>query len=78
MHYKVFLDEATLLTSQLFFPDGASEAMFQAIPYRGAPARRTPQRHGRRRGARPRAFARVSQADGGWRAELVIGVMPDS
>ena len=80
MHYKVFLDEATLLTSQLFFPDGASEAVFQAAPYRGRAGAQdtTNATDGIARRAGPRAFARVAQADGGWRAELVIGVMPGS
>ena len=78
VHYKVFLDEATLLTSQLFFPDGASEAVFQATPYRGRAGTQdtTNATDGIARRAGPRAFARVAQADGGWRAELVIGVMP--
>ncbi len=34
IHYKVFLDEATVLTSQLFFPDGASETVFRDAAYR--------------------------------------------
>ena len=53
VHYKVFLDEATLLTSQLFFPDGASEAVFRGTPYRGrAGDAGHHQRHGRHRAAR--------------------------
>ena len=65
VHYKVFLDEATLLTSQLFFPDGASEAVFRGAPTATAPGRRTPTNanDGIARRAGPRAFARVAQAD---------------
>ena len=79
VHYKVFLDEATLLTSQLFFPDGASEAVFRAGPYRERAGAQdtTNATDGIARRAGPRAFARVAQADRGWRAELVVGVAPD-
>ena len=76
IHYIVFLDESTLLTSQLFFPDGASEVVFRAEPYSGrAGAQETTNANdGIARRAGPRAFARVAQAGGGWRAELVVGV----
>jgi protocatechuate 3,4-dioxygenase beta subunit len=78
VHYKVFLDETSVLTSQLFFPDGASEAVFRAEPYRSRAGRQETDNAGdgiaRRAGAA--AFARVVQAGEGWRAELVVGVEP--
>ncbi len=76
IHYMVFLDEKTVLTSQLFFPDGASEAVFRGAPYRGRAAGQdtTNASDGIARRAGPRAFARVAEARGGWRAELVVGV----
>jgi protocatechuate 3,4-dioxygenase beta subunit len=78
VHYKVFLDEGTLLTSQLFFPDGASEAVFRGPAYRGRAAAQdtTNSTDGIARRAGPRAYARVTQAGSGWRAQLVVGVAP--
>ena len=75
VHYKVFLDEATLLTSQLFFPDGASETVYRGGPYRERAAAQdtTNADDGIARRAGPRAFARVAQGAGGWRADLVVG-----
>jgi protocatechuate 3,4-dioxygenase beta subunit len=76
VHYRAFLDERTLLTSQLFFPDGASEAVFRDRPYRARAAGQdtTNASDGIARRAGPRAYARVTRAGGGWRAELVVGV----
>lgn len=35
IHYKVFLDENTLLTSQVFFPDALSDYLYRSVaPYR--------------------------------------------
>lgn len=34
IHYKVFLDEVTVLTSQIFFPDALSQYLYQSVaPY---------------------------------------------
>jgi hypothetical protein len=76
----IFLDDSTLLTSQLFFPDGASEVVFRAEPYRSrAGAQETTNANdGIARRAGPRAFARVTQAGGAWRAEIVVGVAPEA
>jgi protocatechuate 3,4-dioxygenase beta subunit len=78
VHYKVFLDETSVLTSQLFFPDGASETVFRAEPYRGRAARQDTDNasDGIVRRAGTAAFARVVQAGEGWRAELVVGADP--
>jgi protocatechuate 3,4-dioxygenase beta subunit len=80
IHYMILLDDSTLLTSQLFFPDGASEVVFRAEPSRGrAGAQETTNAtDGIARRAGPRAFARVTQAGGGWRAEIVVGVAPEA
>ena len=66
VHYKVFLDERTVLTSQLFFPDGASETVFRGPAYRARAAGQdtTNATDGIARRAGPRAFARVTQAGG--------------
>ena len=76
VHYKVFLDAGTMLTSQLFFPDGASEAVFEGANYRDRAAGQdtTNATDGIARRAGPRAFAGISRAGEMWRAELVVGV----
>ena len=78
IHYKVFLDERTVLTSQLFFPDGASETVFRDAAYRARAAGQdtTNATDGIARRAGPRAYARVTQTEAGWGAELVVGVAP--
>ncbi len=78
VHYRVFLDERTLLTSQLFFPDGASEAVFRDPAYRERAAAQdtTNATDGIARRAGRTAYARVTQEGGGWRAELVVGMAP--
>ena len=66
------------MTSQLFFPYGASEAVYRAAPYlaRGAVQDTNNASYGIARAAGPRAFARVVEAAGRWQAELVVGVLP--
>ena len=68
----------TVLTSQLFFPDGASEVVFLTPPYRERAAAQDTDnaRDGIARRAGPATFARVARAGAGWRAELVVGVDP--
>ena len=75
-HYRNCLDERALMTSQLFFPDGASEAVFSAAPYQARAAGQdvTNATDGIARRAGPRSFARVAEAGGGWEAALVVGV----
>ena len=79
VHLMVFLDEATVLTSQLFFPDGASEAVFRAAAYRaprgGAGHHQRHRRHRPPRRAGPPSPASCRPAPG-WRAELVVGIDP--
>jgi protocatechuate 3,4-dioxygenase beta subunit len=78
IHYKVLLADRTALTSQVFFPDEASDAVHgSAEPY----ARRGPQdtpnaadRIARRAGAG--AFAEVSRGAEGLAARLVAGIDP--
>ena len=78
VHYTVFLDGGREMTSQLFFPDGASEAVYRAAPYRARAAGQDTGNtsDGIARAAGPRAFARVVEAAGRWQAELVVGVLP--
>ena len=76
VHYKVFLDARTLLTSQLFFPDAASDAVYtQIAPYAARGRADTPNTAdpiARRAGEA--AVARVDGASAGLSAALVVGV----
>ena len=78
VHYRVFLDERDAADQPAVLPRRRQRG--------GVPRPRLPragrgaghdQRHRRHRAARrTRAYARVAQAGGGWRAELVVGVAP--
>lgn len=76
VHYKVFVDDRTLLTSQLFFPDAASDAVYtQIAPYAARGRADTPNTAdfiARRAGEA--AVARVDGASAGLSAALVVGV----
>ena len=77
VHYRVALDDRSVLTSQLFFPDGTSEAIYrEAEPYVArAAAQDMDNRHDRiAREAGSGAVARVSRDRGQFRAALVVGV----
>lgn len=77
VHYKVFLDRATVLTSQLFFPDAVSDEIYAGSP---AYADRTGQRStlntndGIARRAGEGAIAELRREDGRAVAALVVGV----
>lgn len=80
VHFKVFLDARTVLTSQMFFPDARSAAVYRAAqPYtsRGAPD--TPNaRDGIARRAGEAAVARIGGDVAGMTAALVVGIDPDA
>jgi protocatechuate 3,4-dioxygenase beta subunit len=80
IHYKGFLDRATVLTSQIFFPDAVSALIFRsATPYDERVGRRdttnAEDRIARRAGNG--AFAEVRERSGGFDASLVVGIDPD-
>lgn len=80
IHFKVFLDDRTVLTSQLFFPDAVSAALYRAAePYaaRGA-ADTANRRDGIARRAGRAAVARVTGDVSGMTAALVVGIDPDA
>lgn len=81
IHYKVFLDQNTVLTSQIFFPDALSEYLFQSVaPYN--------ERSGSRdtvnsndwiaQEAGDGAFAFIKEQSSRYVAALVVGVSRDA
>jgi protocatechuate 3,4-dioxygenase beta subunit len=78
IHFKVFLDETTLLTGQLFFPDEVSEAVYAtAAPYNERPGRDTfNDNDNLARRAGERSVASVSERPEGYLAQLIVGVEP--
>jgi protocatechuate 3,4-dioxygenase beta subunit len=77
LHYKVFLDSRSVLTSQVFLPDTLSDSIYErAAAYAGRPAEGRVRNGGdsiaMRAGAG--AFAAVKAVDGGFDASLVVGV----
>lgn len=78
IHYKVFLDERTVLTSQAFFPDDLSDRLFAADPaYQRDTARTTDNSNDRiLQRAGDGAYAAMREQPGGYVAELVVGIAP--
>lgn len=77
IHYKVFLDERTVLTSQVFFPDALSEYLFQTVPpYNDrADSRDTTNRNDRiAKQAGEGAYASVREQYARYDAALVVGI----
>lgn len=81
IHYKVFLDKATVLTSQIFFPDALSQYLYQAVPpYNARDDERdtTNGNDGIARQAGEGAFAAVREQQDHYDAMLVVGVDRDA
>lgn len=80
IHLMVLLDERTVLTSQLFFPDGTSEAIYRASPPYGGrgPSDTTNADDGIARKAGRAAVAGVSGDVTAMAAALVVGIDPDA
>lgn len=77
MHFKVLVDETTLLTGQLFFPDDVSDRVYAAPPYNERQGRRmTNDRDGIAQRAGKTAVAAVEDASDGVLVQLIIGVEP--
>ncbi len=76
VHYKVFLNDRTVLTSQLFLPDRASATVYENVaPYaaRGAQDRLNAA-DGIARRAGPTALAAVAGTTAALTVDLVVGV----
>lgn len=81
IHYKVYLDEKTLLTSQIFFPDALSEYLFQSVtPYNNRKAKRdtTNSNDWIASEAGSGAYAAVREQPEYYDAALVVGVATDA
>ncbi|APX21947.1 MAG: protocatechuate dioxygenase [Rhodobacteraceae bacterium] len=81
IHYKVFLDETTVLTSQIFFPDALSQYLYQAVPpysERDDERDTTNGNDGIAKQAGEGAFAAVREQPEHYDAMLVVGVDRDA
>lgn len=77
IHFKVFLDETTLLTGQLFFPDEVSDRVYAAIaPYneRGGTRDRRNDTDGIARQAGAASVASIEEIADAYLVQLIIGV----
>jgi protocatechuate 3,4-dioxygenase beta subunit len=78
IHFKVFLDETTLLTGQIFFPDEISEEVYASVaPYNERTGRDTFNENdniARRAGAE--SVASVEQLPEAYLVQMIIGVEP--
>lgn len=77
IHYKVFLDERTVLTSQIFFPDALSQYLYQNVsPYNTRPSARDTvnANDGIAKQAGDGAFAAIREQTDRYTAQLVVGV----
>jgi protocatechuate 3,4-dioxygenase beta subunit len=79
MHFNVFLDQATVLTGQIFFPDGLSQFIYLNVPpytERGAD-RETLNANDNITGRATRAsFAYVKELAESYLVAMIIGVDP--
>jgi protocatechuate 3,4-dioxygenase beta subunit len=76
-HYKVFIDERTALTSQIFLPDGLSQYIYENVP--PYDSRRSERRTFNRddfiaRRAGEGAYAAVRELGDKYTAALVVGI----
>lgn len=77
IHYKVYLNEQTVLTSQIFFPDALSEYLFRSVaPYDNRDGNRDTTNSSDRIAAQAGngAFAAVREQREYYDAALVVGV----
>ncbi|WP_292024418.1 intradiol ring-cleavage dioxygenase [Maritimibacter sp. UBA3975] len=77
IHYLIHLDERTVLTSQVFFPDALSNYLYMAVePYSTRDAARdTSNRQDRiARSVGAGGFAAVREQSKGYEAQIVVGI----
>jgi protocatechuate 3,4-dioxygenase beta subunit len=78
IHFKVFLDETTVLTGQIFFPDEVSEQVYASVePYTARPNRDTfNDEDNIARQAGTASIATVDAVPDRYTAALIVGVDP--
>lgn len=79
-HYKVFLDERTVLTSQIFLPDALSQYIFEHVPPysdRGGERDTYNSNDSIAAEAGEAAYAAIREQDDRYFAALVVGINPD-
>ncbi len=77
IHFKVFPDERSVMTGQLFFPDGLSDQIFATVsPYNDRPGKRDTSNvgDGIARRAGPLSQAALREAADAYQALLVVAV----
>ncbi|ANT49478.1 intradiol ring-cleavage dioxygenase [Mesorhizobium amorphae] len=77
IHFKVFPNERSVMTGQLFFPDGLSDQIFATVsPYNDRPGKRDTSnaRDGIARRAGPLSQAALREAADAYQALLVVAV----
>jgi protocatechuate 3,4-dioxygenase beta subunit len=72
LHLKVHLDDRTILTTQLFFDDAITDAVYKAAPYASHPGRDT--RNDRDHFYAAAARLRLEQDGDRWLGAIVLGV----
>lgn len=80
IHYKIFLDRKTVLTSQIFFPDALSEYIYEKAPaYRRSSRRDTLNRgDGIAAAVGEGAQCMIREQRDRYVAALVVGIDPDA
>lgn len=80
IHFKVFLDDRTVLTGQVFFPDALSEYLYLNVPayMRDAPRDTVNASDGITRQATRASHAWIKEGDAAYLAQIVVGVDPDA
>ena len=78
IHFKVFLNETTVLTGQIFFPDDVSEQVYATVePYNAHTGRDTfNDEDGIAQQAGAASVASVEQTPEAYVAALIVGVDP--
>jgi protocatechuate 3,4-dioxygenase beta subunit len=79
IHFKVFPDENSVMTGQLFFPDSVSDQIFTAVaPYNDRPGKRDTSNAGDgiARQAGPLSRAALHEVEDAYQALMIVAVKP--
>lgn len=79
IHFKVFPDDNSVMTGQLFFPDSLSEQIFTAVaPYNDRPGKRDTSNasDGIARQAGPLSQAALREVEDAYQALMIVAVKP--